>query len=260
MSKALRWTVVPALSLALACCGDGLLDQMGRVLADPTPVTPHVASFESEYRIGVSWEPDEAAEKYVLEKADDAANPVYSVIYRGTATSFLDSDCADQRRYLYRLSKTRGDRLFGPSGHTVGIGSAACRDQLEPNDEESGATTLEYDRAANLYFYRSCDGAIVQDTDWYAVSVPPRRKANIVVTQNGLVGGAVDTFMYFYLKGSVPEVIVNNEAIPIANPAYETRIFLFRISPNPDEFIADPTLAGGSFIDYVVSLLSITSM
>jgi hypothetical protein len=248
------------LPLLLISCSAGFLDQMGRVLADPSPSAPRVSSFVAEYCIDATWDADKAAEEYVLERADDSASPSWFTVYRGTTTSYSDRTCADQRRYLYRLSMVRGARVFGPTEEAVGIGSAACRDQLEPNDGEEIATSLDYDRASNLYFYRACSGTVVQDLDWYSVSVPPRRTANIVVTQSGLTGGSVNTWMMFYLKGTVPAVIVNNSAIPITNPAYETKVFLFRISPNPAEFISDPTLAGGSFIDYTVSLFSITSM
>jgi hypothetical protein len=246
--------------LLLASCSNGFLEQMGRVLADPSPAAPRAASFHSEYCIKVSWSPDAAAEEYVLERAADSTSPSWSPLYRGTATAWEDRACADQGRYLYRLKLIRGSRVFGPAESAVGIGSAACRDSLEPNDDERSATPLEYDRAANLYYYRSCAGVVVQDLDWYSVSVPPRRTANLVVTQNGLVGGAVNTYMIFYLKGTSPAVIVNNAVIPVTNSSYETKSFLFQISPNPSEFIADPSLAGGSFIDYTVSLLSITGL
>ena len=251
---------VVLLPLLFFSCSGGFLDQMGRVLADPEPGTPTVSSFVSEFRIDVAWAADKAAEEYILEQADDSTAPSWSTVSRGTATSFSDTACADQHRYLYRLSIVRGSRVFGPAPEAFGIGSAACRDALEPNDTEAAATPLDYDKASNLYFYRSCSGAVVQDQDWYSVTIPPRRTANIVVTQSGLTGGSVNTYMMFYLKGTAPVVIVNNSAIPVTNPAHETKAFLFRISPNPAEFIADPTLAGGSFIDYTVSLLSITSM
>ncbi|HEY9595573.1 MAG TPA: hypothetical protein VHE79_13930, partial [Spirochaetia bacterium] len=246
------------LCAALAGCGEGLLSVMGRVNADPSPIAPRVASFDTEYAIAVSWDADAAAEEYVLERATDAASPSWSAVYRGGGTSFTDTGRVDQTRYLYRLSMTRGSRVFGPTESVVGVGSAACKDSLEPNDTEEEATALEYDRTANLYFYRSYGGQTVSDTDWYSVSIPPRRVANIVVTQAGLTGGSVSTFVYFYLKGSAPVSVTNNVAIPVTNTSFETRTFLMRITPNPDQFIVDPTLAGGSFIDYTVSLLSIT--
>jgi hypothetical protein len=66
--------------------------------------------------------------------------------------------------------------------------------------------------------------------------------------------------MFLYVKGNAPVTVINNQAVPIANTSYVTQECLIRISPNPDQFIADPTLAGGSFIDYTVSLVSITGL
>ena len=257
MSRHVSGFFLIGLICGVASCGNGFLNQMGRVLGDPSPREPRVISFVTENQIDVSWDPDRAADEYVLERAEDSMSPSFAILYRGAATSWTETHCGDQSRYLYRLSMTRGDRLFGPSESVLGIGSAACRDELEPNDAESQATALEYDRAANLYYYRSFSGTEVKDEDWYSVSVPPRRTANIVVTQEGLAGGMVTTWMYFYLKSTVPAAIINSAAIPIVNNSYETKLFLFMISPNPQEFISDPTLAGGSFINYCVSLVSI---
>ena len=39
------------LPLLLVSCSAGFLDQMGRVLADPSPIAPRVSSFVSEYCI-----------------------------------------------------------------------------------------------------------------------------------------------------------------------------------------------------------------
>ena len=257
MSRILGVLILIGLVCGVTSCSNSFLDQMGRVFGDPSPRAPRVISFVTEDQIDVSWDIDRAADEYVLERAEDSMSPSFAVLYRGTATSWTDANCCDQSRYLYRLSMTRGDRVFGPSEFVLGIGSAACRDELEPNDAESLATALEYDRAANLYYYRSFTGTEVEDEDWYSVSVPPRRIANIVVTQEGLAGGMVATWMYFYLKSTVPAAIINSTAIPIVNNSYETKSFLFMISPNPQEFISDPTLAGGSFINYTVSLVSI---
>jgi hypothetical protein len=260
MNRAFPVLVLAACCAALAGCGDGLFAVLGRVNADPSPTAPCVVSFGTEYSIAVSWPGDNAAEEYILERADDAVNPTWTVAYRGTATSFDDGGRSDQARYLYRLKLARGTKIVGPSASVIGVGSAACRDALESNDLQENATQLDYDRAANLYYYRSYAGDTVEDIDWYSVSIPPRRTANIVVTQQGLGGGAVSTFMFLYVKGNAPVTVINNQAVPIANTSYVTQECLIRISPNPDQFIADPTLAGGSFIDYTVSLVSITGL
>lgn len=255
-----RLVVVAVAALALGACGEGLLAELDRVSADPSVAAPAVASFLDELAISVSWPVDPAADLHVLERAEDAASPVYAVVQRGTATSYLDTACVDQRRYLYRVSALKGERLFGPSAPSLGVGSATCRDSLEPNDAETTATALDYDRSANLYYYRSFAGAEVSDVDWYAVVVPPRRKANIVVTQVSPAPGGLTTALVFYLKGTVPQPVTNSLAIPIDNPSNESVTFIFEISADPDEVVLDPSLAGGSTIDYTVSLASIVGL
>lgn len=264
MNRLHRGTWV-GLSLLLAGgCSQGLLGELDRVLRDPSVSAPRVSSLERECRVEVSWEADPGAEEYVLERAEDTAVGAYSEVYRGTRTSYTDSECEDQCRYLYRLSKTRGTRLFGPSDPVLGVASAVCRDELEPNDLEEQATALEYDRRANLFYYRATPSldfrAELQDVDWYAVDVPPRRVANLLVTQLGLAQGSQYTFMYFYLKGTTPIHVVNNDLIGIANSSYNSRRFLFKLYPDPDEFLPSASLGGGLIIDYTLSLYSIVSL
>ncbi len=100
----------------------------------------------------------------------------------------------------------------------------------------------------------------MRDVDWYAVLVPPRRKANIVVTQVSPAPSGLTTALLFYLKGTVPQPVTNSLAIPIDNPSNESATFVFEISPDPDEVVLDPSLAGGSTIDYTVSLASIVGL
>ena len=264
MNKACLWTTL-ALSLVLAgACSPGLLDELDRVLRDPTVSAPRASSLDREYLIELSWDADEAADEYVLERAEDSALGGFLQVYRGTATRYADTDCGDQRRYLYRLSKTRGARSFGPSAPVLGVASATCRDELEPNDTEDRATALEYDRRANLFFYRATPGLYpgveLQDADWYSVLVPPRRKANLLVTQPALEQGSLYTFLYFYLKGTTPVRVINNQLLEIANASYEQKEFRFKLYPNPDDFIMEPSLGGGLLVDYTLSLYSITNL
>jgi hypothetical protein len=162
------------------------------------------------------------------------------------------------------LSKVRGSRDFGPSEPILGIASATCHDELEPNDSESQATPLLYDRYANLFFYRATPGlypgAVVQDADWYTVEIPPHRIANIRITQAGLAPGSLYTFLNFYQKGMTPQRVVNNDLIQIPNPSNTEKTFAFELFPNPDDFILEATLGGGTLIDYTVSLHSIVNL
>jgi hypothetical protein len=246
----------------VSACQAGLLQDMSRALGDPAVIAPAATSFVKENIIDVSWPQDPNADLCILQRALDNATPSFSTVYSGTDTNYEDTNCTDQGRYLYRLTKTRGTKSFGPSDAVMGVSSAVSLDSLEPNDNESQATPLTSTLAANLYYYSSVvqqNGApmVTQDVDWYSVSVPSHRKANIVVTQDGLQGGSTNTWMYFYLKGTNPIQIVNNSPIVVTNYSDSaTMTFLFKIYPIPSSFAAN---GGGSLITYTVSLNSIVS-
>ncbi len=261
MKNALRIAAVCLTLIGLSCCGAGLLDEMDRVTADPTISAPKAVSFVTENQIGLSWDSDKAADLYVLERANDAPNPAYKEVYRGTAVSFTDADVADQSRFLYRLNKVKGEKAFGPSGAVMGIGSATCGDVHEPNDTWDQATPIDYHGCfSNLFYYRSYSGLEVQDADWYSVIVPPAKNANIVVTQiTPGITGQTATYMYRYLKGTPPEQIINSLMFQIPNPNQHPETFIFKIFPEPPAFFNDPTLAGGTVIYYKIWLESITS-
>ena len=251
--------VIVALSLVMLSCSEGLLSDMLRVNTDPVVELPSVVSFEKEETIEISWNADSGADEYILFRAEDALLPVYEIIYQGTGLSLTDTDITGEHRYLYTLGKVRGTLLFGPSDPILGVGSNVIQDNLEENNVKEMAAKLVWDLDANLYFYRSNNGEEIEDYDWYFVTVPPRRKAMIIVTQSGIGSGA-DSWMEYYLEGHVTETIVNSNAIPIENYSYEEKTFYFLISPNSSEFIGDPTLGGGGLINYRVSLNSIQSL
>ena len=255
----IQFLVIIVFSLIMLSCSEGLLGNMLRVTTDPFVVEPDVVSFEKEETIKITWDADPGADEYILYKAEDALTPVYEILYQGTQLSLTDTDVTGEHRYLYTLGKVRGTVLFGPSDPTLGVGSNVIQDNLEGNNVKEKATTLVWDLDANLYYYRSNDGEEIEDLDWYSISVPPRRKAMIVVTQDGLGSGA-ESWMNYYLEGHVTVTLINSNAIPVENYSYEEKTFIFLISPNSSEFIGDPTLGGGGLINYRVSLNSIQSL
>lgn len=261
---ALPMTVLPllVLPLLLCACSQGFLPLIGRLAADPTVQAPRVSSFIEEFSCSVEWDEDPAADSYVLERAVDASSPVFSSIYQGNDLSFTDTECMDQTRYLYRLSKVKGNRTFDASEAVLGVGSATCRDDLEPNDSEQSATPLNYERFANMYWYSSYDETTIDDVDWYSVSIPPRKTGYIVFTQLDWPGSLNlgYTWMFFYLKGSPPVPVVNNAAVQIDNTSYESKTFFFSVYPNKNLFTADPSQPGGNIISYTVSLTMITDL
>jgi len=268
--RLLRLLLPPLLPLLLplllpAGCSQGLLPELDRVLRDPEVCCPRVRSLDRELHIEVSWDEDPAAEEYLLERAEDGLAAQYEPVYRGTALGYDDTGCRDQCRYLYRLSKARGSRLFGPSAAVLGVASETCKDALEPNDEETRATALgDFPLAANLYYYRAtcaqCSGREVRDEDWYLLEVPPQRVANLRITQEGLSAGSEYTFLLFYRKETRPAPVVNNGLIAVANPSPEQQEVLLKLYLDPLTFIIEPTLGGGTLVDYEVALHSVTGL
>jgi hypothetical protein len=254
-----QFLVITILLLFILACSEGLLSNMLRVNTEPVVVVPSVVSFEKEETIEITWNSDPGTDEYILYRAEDALVPVYELLYQGKNLSLSDTDVVGEHRYLYTLGKVRGTVLFGPSIPVLGVGSYVIQDKLEENNVKEKAVILEWDLDANLYYYRSNSGEEIEDFDWYSITVPPRRKAMIVITQSGL-GSGTDSWMNYYLEGHVMETIINSNAIPVENYSYETKTFKFLISPKSSEFIGDPTLGGGGLINYKVSLNSIQSL
>lgn len=252
--------VIIALSFIMFSCSEGLLGDILRIITDPFVEVPSVVSFEKEETIEISWNADPGADEYILYRAVDTAIPVYEILYQGTDLFLFDTDVINGagNRYLYTLGKVRGTKLFGPSDPALGVGSMVIQDELENNDIKGRATRLIWDLDANLFYYLSYSGAEVKDYDWYNVTVPPRRQANIVVTQEDLV--VENTWMYFALEGHETDPIINNFEIPIKNYTYEEKVFYFIISPIHGSFYADPPAAGGGLINYHIFIKSITGL
>ncbi|HTX71362.1 MAG TPA: hypothetical protein VMC79_00915, partial [Rectinemataceae bacterium] len=166
--------------------------------------------------------------------------------------------CADQERYLYRLVKTRGTAAFGPSEASLGVASATCQDAYEPNDSEASATPLDFEKLANLYYYASTfqqDGTVltVQDRDWYAVTVPPRSTAEVLITESTLSPGTQTTHIRFYQKGLGPQAVNQSVPIDVVNSSYTTQTFLCELFPDPAQF----QTAGGMVIGYSIKVSAI---
>ena len=261
----LRGSAWAALWLLLAAgCSPSLLPELGRLSRDPAVSAPLVRSLDRELRIEVSWDEDPAAEEYVLERVEDALAGAFSVVYCGTGTSYADTDCRNHCRYLYRLSKSRGSRLFGPSAAVLGVACDTCRDELEPNDGGPQATALgDFQLRANLFYYRATPalypGQQLQDEDWYWLQVPPQRVANLLITQVGLPPGSEHTYVYLYRKATTPVRVVNNQLVTLANPSPEPQRIAFKLYLEPADFILEPSLGGGTLVDYTLALHSVVS-
>ena len=240
-------------------CSGGLLEDMSRVLHDPVIEAPAAVSFENEDSIELAWEKDEGADEYLLYRAPDTAVPVYESIYRGKECTYKDTDVTAGNRYLYTLTKVRGTKLFGPSDAVLGADSGVVLDSLENNNTKEKASLLEWDLQANLYYYQSYGDEKLVDYDWYRVTVPPRRKALVVITQGNLAAGA-SSWITYALESMPPFTVINGAGIEISNTTYKEKTFFFRLSPKQADFVNDLTKGGGSFVSYSLSLSQITGL
>jgi hypothetical protein len=254
-------------ALGVIACGTGPLAAIERSSSDPAIVAPRVVSFAAENRISVSWPADPCADEYVLEEASGSvSSPTYSVVYRGTASGYEERDCADRSLHLYRLTKMRGNREFGPSDAVLGVGSAVIEDAHEPNDAETQATNFgygEYDvyGSANLYCYRSYDGIEVEDEDWYAIVVSPRTNAYIVVVQTDPeIVDKEATWMLFCRRGESATPVINDEPIALTNYSNSPRRISFKLYPQAEDFYGSGGAAGGSMVNYTVKLYGTMSL
>ena len=247
-----------ALLILFSGCYEGLLMDMQRTQRNPVVSPACAESFRETDMIAVSWEEDSGADEYLLYRSADTAVPSYKLVYRGTSLTFEDRDVKPDHRYLYTLAKTRGTKFFGPSDPVLGVVSGVVLDTNEPNGTKESAVKLVWDLQSNLYYYKSFSGEELLDTDWYMVSIPPRRKAVIVITQEDLTG--TDSWMSFSLEEHVPRTVISGNGISIENNTYEEKDFYFFIFPLSTKFINDPASGGGNFINYTLSLDQITGL
>jgi hypothetical protein len=254
---------IAAIAIGTTSCGPGLVSDLLRPAADPQVSPPETESFAIENAVDLSWKPDPAADSYILERARDTADPIFTAIYAGTGLSFTDTGGVSRERYLYRLGKIRGTRLFGPSEGALGVFGPVRKDEHEPNGDEASATALSFERDSNVYFYRSNSGAIIEDIDWYAIDVPSRSRTLIVITQTtGISQGDLYTLLDWYVPGETgnPAIVNDSSAREIINYDFKPKRKLIRISMNPSRCMADCTLEGGTMVNYVIKPVETRSL
>ena len=248
---------LPLISVLFIGCSSGIMDDLSRPKEDPTYEKPVVTSFQKENAIIISWSDDVCADEYILERSVDQAVPSYSVIYRGEETSYVDAGLLDQNRFLYRLIKIRGGKVYPPSLPAFGVSSSLTEDEFEDNDTKEKAIELLADRKANQYYYLSYDGQQIYDSDWYYVDLGPKRKAVLRLIDNDLDPGANTHFEYI-VNGAL-NYIVNADDFEIANTEDVSRRIYFELAPNKAVYLPNINFqVGGAIISYTVKLESVT--
>lgn len=243
-------------SLSFSSCYNSALDEiLFRTTADPFDDVPATDSLTTEHTVYLSWKKDDAADSFCLMRSFDTSPLDWSLIYEGTATSYTDTDFSDNEKYIYRLDKTRGSKYFEGKKYGYGWSSGTIRDSCEPNDVPEKAAFLEYDRICNL----PCVGFVTDnkeiiDEDWFYVTVPPMRQADIIVGQHNLTNTTLgaETNLRIQLSGLESQSVRHQTAYQIQNTTYETKNFYFKVFPERTSLSS-----GNSFctvIEYTVSL------
>jgi hypothetical protein len=251
-------TSIFLLAFSLAGCSSGMYEMLSRSFDDPVVIKPHVESFLESNTIFISWDYDEAADEYILERAKDhPISLVYHVIYRGKDIEYADRDLQNDALYIYRLSKRRGLRTFGPSGEVLGASSLITRD-IYRNDTKEKALRLEAnDFILNIFYYRSYTGMELIDEDWFYIDIPPMRQASVVINDSQVSEGDFPTHFEYYEYAVKSDTVRQLRDFWIINTELTTRRCYFKIFPTRSQFVADGIPAGGKFVSYTISLRSI---
>lgn len=235
-------------------CENPVYDLLTRTTEDPFFDIPYADSFTTEKRIYLSWQKDEGADIYVLMRAVDDGQKIYKQIYTGEDLSYTDTDLQVSRRYLYRIDKIRGQRYFKGNKSGYGVYSDLIKDAYEDNNSVAKAVYLEYACLANIYCYRFTDGTYLEDEDWYKVRVPPRRQAQIVISEVGLSAG--DQVSFYVLNPGVQSEIkpIQNHTFDIKNTTEQTQYISFKVYPDRTKF------SGGTTKSYEIRLEAIVNL
>lgn len=254
-----RMSAVVFFFLAFTGCNPGVYDALSRTLDDPVVVSPLVESFVESNAIFVKWGYDEGADEYILERAEDSIGDLaYKTVYSGTGLEYADRGLDEGKRYIYRLSKRRGKAMFGPSDEVLGVSSLICRDVYR-NDTMDDAIKLEsMDYIANIYYYRSYSGLELIDEDWYYIDIPPLRQASVVVNDSQVDVADTPTHFYYYEFTRGNNAVIQLKEFWIINNELESRRYYFKIYPAKTRFVAAGMPAGGTIIQYRISLSQIT--
>ena len=241
--------------ISLSGCSENVFqEELFRTIEDPFYEIPSIDSLSRERTIFLSWNEDEGADSFRLMRASDSSILNFKTVYEGTDTSYTDTNLNDNEKYIYRLDKIRGSKLFEGKGYAYGYSAECAKDACEPNDIESEAALLEYDLTCNL----PCVSYVTDsksdiDCDWFYVMIPPYRNVEIVINQKGLQDQSINAETYLYIQEDKKtcEKVFQSKGHVLSNPGYETKKVLFKIYPETTKVFSSSYTA---VIEYTISL------
>lgn len=241
--------------LLISCTQNSFEEILFRTTDDPFDDVPETDSTSLEHTVFLSWKEDDACDLFRLMRSYDQTTLSFSCIYEGKNTHFIDTSLINDNCYIYRLDKIRGDICFEGNHFAYGYSSDCRKDDKECNDIESMATYLEYDMICNLPCVRYCTNNYESvDNDWFYIEIPPRRSADIIISQHNLQNSSqgATTNLKIQVKGSESVSVTQMTANRISNTSYETKRFYFNIFPETTGLLSSGSC--NTVIEYTVSL------
>ena len=242
--------------VVLFSCSQNVFEEiLFRTKEDPFFDTPTANSLSLENTIFLKWREDSASDVFYLMRSPDQPNLNFTCVYIGQETSFVDSGLDINNRYIYRLDKSRGEKFFTGNSYAYGCVLNCRKDNYEDNNNEQKATLLEHDLQCNLPCVRYItENKMYLDEDWFYVTVPPKRIAEILISQKGLGDTSIDSETSIYLQevGATEISVKQKSAIHLANASNETKKLLFRIYPKTVDLFSSDSFS--SVIEYTISL------
>ena len=257
-NKAIAYVFFTTLHLLISCSNNTFEEILFRSNEDPFYETLITDSLSLENTVFLKWREDENADGFFLMKADDKSNLVFKCIYEGRETAYTDTAVLTDCRYVYRLDKKRGNKYFEGKAYSYGYGCQTRNDLYENNDTEENAALLDNDLICNLPCVQYITEGVLQiDADWFYLPIPPRRTAEILVSQKGLSNTAkgTTTSLMFQERGKTSEQIKEKTALCISNSTNRTENFYFKIFPDSTNLFTESS--GTAVFEYTVSLSQI---
>ena len=253
-----HFIICTLLSLTVSCT-NGDISELLRSYDDPFDETPAADCYSSPYTVRLSWQEDECADKFILMRAEDDGTENFRQIYAGKAISFTDKFLIndDQKRFLYRLDKIRGNRSFKGLDCTCAVVSAIGHDTHEPNDTINNA--IEFNRIINATMPCSqfkYKGRAYGDEDWYYIRLNPLCKARILFNQTGLNAGVQNTDFLYMELGGASITITDGNKITIENSELVSRNIYFKVFPNVTKKFSGS--AGSEVMSYRLELSEVS--
>jgi hypothetical protein len=226
----------------------------------PFPEAPAAASFRADGYIALSWLYDEGADSYILKRKKDGDTGLgqYVTIYEGTELQYTDNtvDSDHNGRYVYLLCKRRNGSVHQwEEKTTAAVAVRTQQDRHEPNNIDTQATVLDSRREGNLYYFAySTSDIVVQDIDWYKVSIPAGKTASISVSYSNPAGA---NYFLLYNPHKESKSIIHNTPFQITNDDDVQKYVYFAIMPDKTHFMP-MNYPGGDVVSYTINWKAIT--